>query len=414
MAGPRIALSAAVALMLAGTLVTACGAGGEDVGGPKTLTWSMWTSVGEEPVIWQEIAERVSGEDPQIRVRLETSSFNDYFAKIGTRLAGDDAPCIVSMQSLRTAGYAQGMRPLDDLIAKNKFDLSDFDKSIMEGLKVDGKQYALPYDLGPAILTYNKDMFRTAGVPEPKPGWTLSEFESAARELTGDGTYGFVAAPVDVWMFPMVLTKTGAQPTDGEGNLRLTTPAMTEGVQWYADLVARKMVAPQLPGSDPSFAERKFLDGNVAMGANGPWALEALKEQASFSVGLTTMPAGPDGSRTYSSGSGFGISKSCPEPELAFKAITIMTAQEQLKWLAEEGRAYPSRESAQRAWYENAGIAGAQEVLEAANATATPWRTTKDWNQVAQLLYKYGTSAFNGQSSAEQALERVQGETGQD
>lgn len=408
---PRIALRAAVALALAGTLVTACGADGGD---SQPLTWSMWADGGEEQQVWHELADRVSREDPQLAIRLETSSFNDYFAKLGTRFSSGDAPCIVSMQSLRTAGYAQGMLPLDDLIAKNNFDVTDFDKSIMEGLSVGGKQYALPYDFGPVILTYNKGIFRNAGVPEPRPGWTLAEFESAARKLTGDRKYGFVAAPQDLWMFPMVLTKTGAQPTDGAGRLRLTTPAMTNGVQWYADLAARKKVAPPVPAADPAFfAEKMFLSGDVAMSASGPWALLNLKNQAGFQVGLTTIPAGPDGSRTYSAGSGFGISKSCPDPERAFEAITLMTAKKQLEWLGGVGRAYPSRESAQHAWYEGARLAGAREALEAANATSIPLRTTKHWEQVNHLLNQYGAQLFNGTSSAQQVLEQVQREAGQ-
>ncbi|GHA28953.1 ABC transporter substrate-binding protein [Streptomyces purpurascens] len=374
----------------------------------------MWASGGEEQQVWHELADRVSLEEPQITIKLETSSFEDYFATLGTRLGSGDAPCIVSMQALRTTGYTQSMLPLDDLIAKNKFDVTDFDKSVMEGLSADGKQYALPYDVGPVILTYNKNMFRNAGVPEPKPGWTLAEFESAARKLTGDRTYGFVASPQDVWMFPMVLTKTGAQPTDGAGKLRLTTPAMTEGVQWYADLAARKKVAPPVPADDPTFADKEFLSGDAAMAANGPWALLTLKNQAGFQVGLTTIPAGPDGSRTYSSGSGFGISKSCPDPERAFKTITLMTARKQLEWLGGVGRAYPSRESAQHAWYENARLAGAREVLEAANATAIPLRTTKNWERVNVLLNQSGPDLFSGTSSAKQVLEQVQRQAGQD
>ncbi|MFF7312358.1 extracellular solute-binding protein [Streptomyces sp. NPDC008137] len=404
-------MRAAVALALGGTLVMACGGGD---GGSKALTWSMWASGGEEQQVWHELADRVSLEDPQVTIKLETSSFEDYFAELGTRLGSGDAPCIVSMQALHTTGYTQDMVPLDELIAKNKFNVTDFDRSVMEGLSDDGKLYALPYDVGPVILTYNKDMFRNAGVPEPRVGWTLAEFESAARKLTGDRTYGFVAAPQDIWMFSMVLTRTGAQPTDGAGSLRLTTPAMTEGVQWYADLAARKKIAPRLPAPDPAFSDTQFLSGTVAMGTNGPWALLNLKNQAGFRVGLTTIPAGPYGSRTYSSGSGFGISKSCPDPEGAFKAITLMTAKKQLEWLGGVGRAYPSRESAQHAWYENARLAGAREVLEAANAAAIPLRTTKHWERVNELLNQYGPSLFSGASSAKQVLEQVQRQAGQD
>ncbi|MEU6918974.1 ABC transporter substrate-binding protein [Streptomyces olindensis] len=410
MTGPRIAVRAAVAAALAGALVTACGA--DDA--PETLTWAMWANGGEELRVWQQFADRVSLEDPQVPIELETSSFSDYFTELETRLDSGDAPCIVSMQALRTTGYTRGMLPLDDLIARNKFDVTDFDKSVMEGLSDDGKQYALPYDVGPVILTYNKDMFRNAGVPEPEPGWTLAEFESAARELTGHRRYGFVAAPQDLWMFSMVLTKTGAQPTDGAGNLRLTTPAMVNGVQWYADLAAKEKVAPGVPAADPAFADREFLSGKVAMGTSGPWALLNLKNQAGFQVGLATLPAGPDGSRTFSSGSGFGISKSCPDPERAFKAITLMTARKQLEWLGGVGRAYPSRESAQHAWYENARLAGAREVLEAANATATPLRTTENWDQVNALLNQHGSELFSGASSARQVLELVQRQAGRD
>ncbi|MEU3889175.1 sugar ABC transporter substrate-binding protein [Streptomyces sp. NPDC029041] len=401
----------ALALTLAGTLVTACSAGSD---GSRTLTWSMWANGGEEQQVWQELADRVSNEDPQITIKLETSSFDDYFTKLATRFGNGDAPCIVSMQALRTTGYTQGMLPLDDLIAKNKFDVSDFDKSVMDGLSANGKQYALPYDVGPVILTYNKDMFRNAGVPEPRVGWTLAEFESAARKLTGHRQYGFVAAPQDVSMFPMVLTKSGAQPTDGAGRLRLTTPAMTQGVQWYADLAAREKVAPRLPAPDPAFSDREFLSGNVAMGTNGPWALLNLRNQAGFQVGLTTLPAGPEGSRTYTSGSGFGISASCPDPERAFKAITLMTSRKQLEWLGGVGRAYPSRESAQHAWYDNAHLAGAREVLEAANATAIPLRTTKNWEQVNRQLNQYGPDLFNGTLPAQHILKQVQGQAGQD
>ncbi|MFF7788843.1 extracellular solute-binding protein [Streptomyces sp. NPDC007991] len=412
MKGPLTAVRAAVALALAGTLVMACGADG---GGSKPLTWSMWADGGEEQQVWHELADRVSREDPQLTIKLETSSFDDYFTKLGTRFDKGDAPCIVSMQSLRTAGYTRGMLPLDGLIAKNKFDVTDFDKSIMKGLSAGGKQYALPYDFGPVILTYNKGMFRKAGVPEPKPGWTLAQFESVARKLTGDRKYGFVATPQDLWMFPMVLTKTGAQPTDAAGDLRLTTAAMTKGVQWYADLAAKEKVAPHLPASGAAFfGERMFLSGDVAMSASGPWALLNLKNQAGFQVGLTTIPAGPDGSRTYSAGSGFGISKSCPDPERAFKAITVMTAKNQLEWLGRVGRAYPSRESAQHAWYENAHLAGAREVLEAANATSIPLRTTKNWEQVNRLLNQDGAQLFNGTGSAKQVLEQVQRQAGRD
>lgn len=415
MHGGRRSLAVAVAVVIAGGVTAGCGDNGgqQSSGGSKasngavTLTWSMWASGTEDRDAWQKVADEVTKKYPNIKITLETSPFNDYFTKLGTRLAGGSAPCIVSMQSLRTGGYVNGMLPLDELIKKNSLDTGDFDSSIMAGLASGGKQYALPYDVGSLIVTYNKAMFKAAGVAAPKVGWSMADFEATAKKLTTGGKYGFVAYPIDLPMFSMILSRTGAEPVDASGKLTLTSEPMATGFQWYADLVAKAGVAPKVPGVDNNFADTQFLNGNVAMQVNGPWAVLSLKQQAKFDVGLATIPAGPNGSKTYSAGSGFGISQSCQYPDEAFKAISVMTSADVLGQLATIGRAYPARKSVQNKWYENA-FEGAKEVLDAANATATPFRTTSGWDQVSKLLAQYGVPVFNGQGTAADVLKQVQ------
>jgi multiple sugar transport system substrate-binding protein len=410
-------MTVGVALVLAGGLLAGCGGSGQASGGSKsaggavTLAWSMWASGTDDRNAWQKVADEVTQENPKIKVTLETSPFDDYFTKLGTRLAGGSAPCIVSMQSLRTPGYTSGMLPLNDLITKNSLDVGAFDKSIMAGLASGGKQYALPYDFGSLVVTYNKDMFKAAKVPYPKPGWTMAQFESAAKALTRGGKYGFVAYPSDLYMFPMLLSRTGAKPVDASGKLTLTSGPMVSGFQWYTGLSAKADVAPKVPGVDGAFPDTEFMSGNVAMSVNGPWSVLSLKEQAKFNVGLATIPAGPDGTRTYSAGSGFGISKSCPYPDQAFRAITTMTSAKVLGQLGALGRAFPARTAEQYQWYKNA-FPGAKEVIDAANASATPFQTTTDWDQVTKLLGQYGVQAFNGQTSAANVLTQVQQQAG--
>lgn len=412
--GGRRSLAIAAAMVMAGGLTAGCGGGGqESAGGSKagdvvTLTWSMWASGTEDRNAWQKVADQVTQKYPNIKITLETSPFNDYFTKLGTRLAGGSAACIVSMQSLRTGGYVSGMRPLDDLIKKNNLDTADFDSSIMAGLASGGKQYALPYDLGSLIITYNKDLFKAAGVPAPKVGWSVAEFEAAAKKLTTGGKHGFVAYPSALGMFSMIMSKTGAaEPMDASGKLTLTSEPMKTGFQWYADLVAKQGVAPKVPGVNNNWAETQFLSGAVAMSVNGPWSVLELKAQAKFDVGLATIPAGPDGTKSYSAGSGFGISQSCPYPDEAFQAVSTMTSAEVLGQLASVGRAYPARKSEQDKWYDNA-FEGAKPVIDAANASAKPFRATRNWDPVEKLLAQYGIQAFNGQSTAADVLSQVQ------
>jgi multiple sugar transport system substrate-binding protein len=405
-----ISISSVVAL-------ASCGGGsssgdGTTTNGKTQLTWQMWASGNAEVNNWKSVAKAVTTKNPGITVKLETLPFNDYFTKLGTQISGGSAPCIVSMQSLRLGSYSSGMLPLDDLIKKYKLDVADFDESIMQGLSAGGKQYALPYDVGSVVVIYNRDRFRQAGLPEPKPGWTMAEFLNDARALTKDGKYGFSAYPNDILMLPLIKSFAGANAVGADGKLTLTDPKFVAGFDWYASLVHKDKVSAPIPGVDPSFQETQFQSGNAAMQTNGPWALLTLKDQAKFRFGIAPLPAGPNGSATYSAGSGFGIAKSCKSPDAAFKAIMSMTSADQLRELGAAGRAYPARRSVQQAWYENAKIPGAREALEAANETAQPLRLSSNWEQVSQLLQQQGVQVFNGQAGAKDILGQIQSQAG--
>ena len=43
-----------------------------------------------------------------------------------------------------------------------------------------------------------------------------------------------------------------------------------------------------------------------------------------FQVGIAPMPAGASGSKTWSDGSGFGVTKDCKNPDEAFQAVSVM------------------------------------------------------------------------------------------
>lgn len=413
--------AAAIAAALCLTPLAACGSndgsGGEGAGastdeeGNTTLTWTMWSGGTEERDAWQAAADAVHEADPSITVELETSSFDDYFAKIGTRIAGGSAPCIVSVQSLRLGTLVDGLIPLDDYIESENLDTDDFVPAALEGLQDDGVQYGLPYDNGPMFILYNKDMFADAGVPEPTTDWTTDDFLETAQALTTDGKYGIAAYPSELVMFPHVLSETGKQPVTEDGELQLTDPDIVAAVDDYAGLVYDQEVAPPLAGADTTFPYTEFIAGNVAMVADGPWDLLNIQSQSDFELGAVTMPAGAAGSKTLSGGSGFGISESCPEKDKAFDAITTITGKEVLSSLAEQGRAFPARVSAQQGWYDNA-FPGAKEALDAASATAEPIRVTDDWAQVASDLVQFGVPAFNGDTPVADFLDQIQSEYG--
>lgn len=408
-------LITAVATLTLGALA-ACGGNGGDGGSSGSadkadLTWQFWIGGSEDQAAWQKVADQAHTDHPGITVKLEGASWENYWAKIGTTLASGKAGCIIGMQSLRHASYANAMLPLDELMTKYGLKTEDFDKSIMDGLKADGKQIAIPYDFGPMVIFYNRDLFKAAGLAEPKPGWTLDDFRAAAKKLTTGGKYGFVTTPGDLSALPWVLTTTGAQPL-ADGKLALTDPNFVNGFQQYVDLVQKDKIAPEVPAGATDFAVTQFIAGKAAMMLDGPWSVIDVEGKTKFSLGIAPMPAGPDGSKSYTAGSGFGISRSCKTPDAAFQAIVSMTSQKPLTELAAAGRAYPSRTAAQPAWYTAAEIQGAKETLEYAATHSVPLVTSKNWVQAADLLNRFGVQALNGDLPPDQMLKTVQDQAG--
>ncbi|TME61968.1 MAG: extracellular solute-binding protein, partial [Chloroflexi bacterium] len=124
-----------VAVLVFSTMLLAgCGGSGQGASsGPVTLTWFMWSGSPQEVQAWQHDASLVTQKYPNIHIKFETADFNNYWTKLETEAASGSLPDIVSLQSLRTAGFSSALRPLDSYVQQSKFDLSAFDPGIIKG-----------------------------------------------------------------------------------------------------------------------------------------------------------------------------------------------------------------------------------------------------------------------------------------
>ncbi len=400
---------ALAALALGATLpLAACGGGSSGVsstasgGTTDALTWSMWISGKEDQTAWQKVADTAS--DGGAKITIQGAPFNDYWTKLRTQLSGSDAPCIVTIQSLRAADFTDVLLPLDDLATQKGTKLDEFDTTALDGMKVDGKVYALPYDTGPVVMFYNKDLFKQAGVTEPKVGWTAAEFEAAGEKFKAGGKQLFAPTVEDLFLESQVLAYNGGRVVTTDGALDASSAAFAQGLDWDASLVA-KGYAPQV-SADPTADDNAFVNGQVATYVDGPWSLLSTKAKAKFDLGVTSLPAG-SAPATFSAGSGFGISKKCQYPDQAFAAIQKMTSPEVLSDLGKQGRAFPARTASQSAWYDNAGIDGVKPTFEAVQKSSVPLPGNKSSDELSQLFTQYGIQAVNGQSSGADTMQQI-------
>lgn len=375
------------------------------------LTWFMWSGTEPEVVAWKHVAELVTQKYPDITVEFQTTSFPDYWTKLPTLAVANKLPDIVSLQSLRSPGFADLMVSLDERIKADNFDIDAFDPSIVKGLSRNGKQFALPYDFGPWVIYYNRDMFEKAGVPLPQPGWTEADFMRDAKALTKEGTFGFAVSEPDAFM--VFARSKGAHYLDAKGQLDLNNAGMKNAFAQYVALVSKDKVAPLLPASgvqSSSVANGRFTSGNAAMYVDGPWQVLNIRKKVNFTVGMAPVPVREAGSITLSAGSGFGISTTSAHKDEAWKAIQVMTGPEAEQYLAEAGRAFAARKDFQKYWYDvaAAGVVGAREALPAALKTAEPYVTTPNWAVVASLFEQYAPLAFGGTEEPGKVLDTIQ------
>ncbi|MAM11849.1 MAG: ABC transporter substrate-binding protein [Rhizobiaceae bacterium] len=395
--------------LIAGVTLAAMSAGPAFSAGSVTLNWNMWSAGDAETAVWQHLADMVHEKYPEITVNLKVSSWGDYWTKLPVRVASGSAGDIIAMQSLRMPNFPTVLEPLDELLKQKNSDLSAFDQSILGGLSYDGTLFALPYDVGPWMIYYNKDMFEAAGVDLPQPGWTWGEFTAAAKKMTTDDQFGVGIFPQN---YSVMAGALGDHYLAADGRLDLVSPAAIDAAKKLTELVTVDKVAPVVASSgDPGqLISGRFDSGNIAMYVDGPWVMLTKKKNVKFDLGMTTLPRGDGPLQAVTAGSGFGISKKSQHKEEALKAIEVLTGPDALAYLAKEGRALPARTAQQQYWYDVAAadVFGAREALTYALDHSVTYEITPNFNAVENLFNQYFPLAFSGNQSPEQVMQTIQ------
>lgn len=412
----RSGLTKGVALAAAAVFLAACGgSGGSDAakssaaGGKTTISWFMWSGSNDEVNAWKAVGAMVTKKYPDITVDFQTTDFNNYWTKLTTQAASGSAPCVVGLQGQRAPQFGSLLSPLDDQMTAAGVKAADFVPSITQGLQVDGKQVALPYDVGPFMMFYNKDAFKAAGLKTPAVGWTTQEFLDDAKALTKGPKYGFFAGSDIGAVMPWVLSESGVAAVDASGKLAMDSPAWSTTSQFYKDLITKDKVAAQIPTANSSSASaNQFLAGNAYMTLDGPWDLINSRALAKFEVGIAPMPAGAAGSKTWTDGSGFGVTKTCKNQDAAFKAVSVMTGVDAETYLGGLGRAFPARIAQQDSWYTGNKVSDVKPVMDYSLTNSVPFRTTPTWQQINSTFSRYGVSTFNGQADVADLLKQTQ------
>ena len=155
--------------IMAASLAAPC-----SVSAAEKTTLTFWHAMGgTNGEVLQQIVDDFNASQDEIEIKAEyQGTYDDTITKLKAAMQSDSGlPDVCQMYDVGTKFmYDSGaVIPVED-----KFESTGYDKSsVMEGISsyytVDGKQYAMPFNVSTPMLYYNKDVFEAAGLdPETK------------------------------------------------------------------------------------------------------------------------------------------------------------------------------------------------------------------------------------------------------
>ncbi|MFM8784936.1 MAG: ABC transporter substrate-binding protein [Phycisphaerales bacterium] len=188
---------------------------------PRTeLVVLHWSGEGgpEEDEIVERSLRDFEAANPGLRVtRINPGDAGSFYTKLQTMMAAGEPPDVFYVGNERIPSFASLglLEPLDRFVqedaesgAPGALTLGDFWPQVVDAFRFDGTNagrgtlWGIPKDFTTVGFYWNKDVFRRAGVPAPKPDWTWDDFIATARAIgraTGPDGERYVGAEFVTW-----------------------------------------------------------------------------------------------------------------------------------------------------------------------------------------------------------------------
>ncbi|MDQ1908938.1 sugar ABC transporter substrate-binding protein [Paenibacillus sp. GD4] len=177
------------------------------------LRFAWWGSQGRHDRTLKVI-EKFQQLHPNIKIKPEYSAFDGYWEKLSTQVAGSNTPDIMQMSILYIKEYSdRGV--LGDLTpyTGKEIQVAELNADVLKNQgTVGGKLTGLPVSDNAAVLIYNKEMYKQAGVEPPKLDMTWKDYFDKAREMKaklGDKVYGAFDMSTSMEAYMYYLFSTG-------------------------------------------------------------------------------------------------------------------------------------------------------------------------------------------------------------
>jgi raffinose/stachyose/melibiose transport system substrate-binding protein len=279
------------------------GSNTSEAGGDGSVELTFWNSWAENTPENKVILSRVEAfkkEHPEIKIKMESISSDQYRTKLKTQAAGRQLPDLIQtwpgaeLQPLVEGGL---LMPIDDIIDHWKGKIIPDDNLV--DYEIDGKQYAIPGNkVFTSVIYYDKDMLAKAGYNQFPESY--EDLKDLIESLKDSGVNPIALGNKAKWPLQSVYISTIADRVTGSnflekvlnGEKKFTDPDFIKALSVIKDFKEIEAFNSDANSIDDNQASDYFLQGKSAMILNGTWALSGLIKDApeSKNIGIAKFP----------------------------------------------------------------------------------------------------------------------------
>jgi len=340
----------------------------------KAKTITFWhTHNDDETLTLKEIISEYEEKNPGIRVEIQQVPFSDAQNKYKTVAQANNAPDLFRAEIAWTAEFASlGYLMALDIFMTEAF-RQDFLSAPLKYNYYDGHYWGVPQVTDCLALMYNKKIFSDAGLKVPV---TTSELIATGRKLTNnqENKYGFFFRGDPYWYLPFLWGFGGGMVSE-ENEIMINNQGAKAAIDYLLDLRLKHKIVPQVDdfANDYDNQQTGFKSGKYAMIINGPWSTSDILSGDEFknpdNLGITRIPAGPNGFASPVGGHNYVISANTKKLKEVWDLVEFLSLPENQAKFALKNNLLPTRISTYqlKSVEQNRLISSFKYVLEAAS-----------------------------------------------
>lgn len=412
----------ALVLFLLLALAGCGGSAGGDGPGDGKVSFQVFGDP-EELEIYREVIagyEKAGGEQVQL---IEAPDRDAHLQKLTTSFAAKRPPDVFLINYRNFGPYVSrgALDPVGPRLERSTaLARGDYYESPLEAFTWKGELTCIPQNASSLVVYYNRDLFRQAGVEEPKGAWTWDDFLRTGIRLrenlragSPDGEKRALGAdPALIRLAPFIWSSGGELVDDLDAPTRFTfdSPASRRGIDRFLSLY-REGLVPREVDVEAQALDERFIEGTLAMFMSSRREVPAFRSIEDFEWDVAPFPRAERKASVLHSDA-FCLARR-GDADAAWEFVEYAAGEEGQRLLAEGGRTVPSLKSvAESESYLRADLPPrrARVFLDALPGLQRLPNTAR-WPQIedsATLAFK---RAFYDELSVGDAIERIEAET---